>query len=825
MLNLNLLILNGDLPVFPGRAGHEYLNTTRLANWAQTVGLVSMVHTPEQAEKKSRLLEQGVQLYLWENPYLSRPTSTVPPQSARPRRIGKALYQLLQARLTRPRDTRIEDYQFRNLSGPILQALDQAQWQALIIVQSKCARWLDYLPKFPASVLVMHDIRARVYARQAQASTSVLQRVRLNWEAWRYRQFERNYCRKFDLVITVSTADEVWAHENYQLANVVTVPIPVDGEYFRPMIGIPEQPTRIVFTGMMDHGPNVDGAIFFALEVLPRVQAEIPEAEFWIVGRDPAPQVQALAAQPGVVVTGWVPDIRPYLAQAGVVVVPLRYGSGMRNKILEAWGMQKCVISTPVGAEGLDYHAGENILMADDAPALALRTVEALRDRVLRDRIRQGGREVITQQHQPDQLAQHYYTTVANVVRQKQCQRDPLQAVIDLRWMHPAVAGGIENLSRSFLEHLLLLDGFNRYTLLVPPEVQFDFDLRNHSNVTVRAADNLSDQWRRLRQRGSNWLQRRFRMDNWRSREVEQLCTARSYEADVALSMPGYIAPDMIPLKNVLYVLDFQYEYYPEFFSPHELEERRRVFGSAIHIADHLLAISEYTRQTVIDRFEVAPERVTTVYPAANPIFHPHNRAKIDVAAVLQKYGLPAGQYLFFPANTWPHKNHRAAIQALQFLRDTYHLDPLLVCTGSTKEAHPELLSLTRDLGLEKHVKFLGYCPIAEMPALYAGAAALVFPSFFEGFGIPLTEAMWCGCPIVSSHATCLPEIAGEAALWFDPHLPEQLADAIQRVLTDSELRRQLIERGFQQVQKFSWQTFTLETIRILRQVYEMRYG
>ena len=405
MQNLNLLILNGDLPVFPGRAGHEYLNTTRLTNWAQTVGLVSMVHTPEQVEKKNSLLEQGVQLYLWESPNLSTPIATVSPsQSALPRRIGKALYQLLQTRLTRPRDTLIEDYQFRNLSEPVLRALDHTHWQALIIVQSKCAHWLDYIPKFPASVLVMHDIRTRVYARQAQASASMLRRMRLNLEAWRYRQFERDYCRKFDQVITVSTADEAWLRENYQLANVVTVPIPVDGEYFKPMIGIPEQPTRIVFTGMMDHGPNVDGAIFFALDVLPRVQAEIPEAEFWIVGRDPAPQVQALAAQPGVVVTGWVADIRPYLAQAGVVVVPLRYGSGMRNKILEAWGMEKYVISTRVGAEGLDYHDGENILIADDAPALAHRTIEALRDRATRDRIRQCGREVITQQHHPDRL-------------------------------------------------------------------------------------------------------------------------------------------------------------------------------------------------------------------------------------------------------------------------------------------------------------------------------------------------------------------------------------------------------------------------------------
>jgi glycosyltransferase involved in cell wall biosynthesis len=314
-------------------------------------------------------------------------------------------------------------------------------------------------------------------------------------------------------------------------------------------------------------------------------------------------------------------------------------------------------------------------------------------------------------------------------------------------------------------------------------------------------------------------------MDNWHSPEVELLRTARSYSAEVALSMPGYIHPDLRPLKNVSFVLDLQYEYYPEFFSARELEERKRVFGAAIRMADHLLAISDYTRQTVLERFAVDPTRITTVYPAADPIFHPRCGHIRDTPVVLAKYGLAAGQYLFFPANTWPHKNHRTALQALRLLKDNYHLDPLLVCAGNVKEAQPELLRLIRHLNLTDRVRFLGYCPLPDFPALYEGAAALVFPSYFEGFGIPLAEAMWCDCPIVSSNATCLPEIAGDAALFFEPHSPEQMADAAYRILTDSELRRRLTARGRQQVKKFSWQTFTTETIRVLRQVCDLRYG
>src|SRR5262249_18706793 len=207
--------------------------------------------------------------------------------------------------------------------------------------------------------------------------------------------FERQYCRQYDLVITVSSTDEAWVRQHYQPTRLVTVPIPVDSDYFHPLPEVCEAAACVVFTGAMDHPPNADAAWFFARQVLPLVQQTIPEAEFWIVGRNPAPQVKALAELPGVVITGFVHDIRPYIAQATVVVVPLRFGSGMRNKILEAWAMQKCVVSTQVGAEGLDYQDGVNILIADDAPTLAAQVVRAIQEPCWRDQLRAQGRQLI----------------------------------------------------------------------------------------------------------------------------------------------------------------------------------------------------------------------------------------------------------------------------------------------------------------------------------------------------------------------------------------------------------------------------------------------
>ena len=307
------------------------------------------------------------------------------------KRVAEAVYKFVRQSPQRPADTLIQDFHFRNISGPLLGALGDEAWQVLVVVQSSCARWLDYVPRLPVSVLVMHDVRALMYARQASATGSLRERWTQRRESRRYLRFERQYCRRYDLVITVSQADEAWVRTHYNPRRLVTVPIPVDGSYFAPMPRIRELPARILFTGLMAHPPNTDAADFFARHVLPRIHAAVPEAEFWIVGRDLTRQVRMLTAVPGVVITGFVPDIRPYIAQATVVVVPLRFGSGMRQKILEAWAMQKCVVSTRVGAEGLDAEDGVNILLADDPQTMAERVVEAIRDPALRDRIRAGG--------------------------------------------------------------------------------------------------------------------------------------------------------------------------------------------------------------------------------------------------------------------------------------------------------------------------------------------------------------------------------------------------------------------------------------------------
>jgi glycosyltransferase involved in cell wall biosynthesis len=282
--------------------------------------------------------------------------------------------------------------------------------------------------------------------------------------------------------------------------------------------------------------------------------------------------------------------------------------------------------------------------------------------------------------------------------------------------------------------------------------------------------------------------------------------------------VPGYIHPDLHSLRHVLVVPDIQHEYLPEFFPDGALEERRRIYGDAIRRADHICAISEFTRKTLIERLGVDPTRVTAIPLAAGPAFGPRDDGDRER---LSRHGLASGTCLFFPAHTWHHKNHRVAIEALRILRDRHGLRPPLICTGEAREAQPALEASVASAGLSSQVRFLGYLPERDVAALYRGAAAVFFPSLFEGFGMPVLEAMASGCPVVCSDATSLPEIAGGAAVLCQPRDPEAFAEALARVLKDAELRADLKRRGFDRAAMFSWEKFTRETLAVFRRVHD----
>jgi glycosyltransferase involved in cell wall biosynthesis len=275
--------------------------------------------------------------------------------------------------------------------------------------------------------------------------------------------------------------------------------------------------------------------------------------------------------------------------------------------------------------------------------------------------------------------------------------------------------------------------------------------------------------------------------------------------------------PRICPVPAVITVFDLQHEYYPEFFDPAELRHRRHFYPESCMAADHIIAISEFTRRCVIERYGVNPARVSALWLAPGSDFEWHGAAA-GVAAVRDKYALPS-RYVLYPANTWHHKNHLRLVEALALYRASHGEELTLVLTGVGKEGQAGLEDAVERHKLEGLVRILGYVPRADLPALYAGAACLVLPSLFEGFGIPLVEAMLVGCPIAAAEGSSIPEVVGDAGVLFDPLDPADISRALAAVVRDPAMAAELRRRGRARAELFSVSRMAESTLRLFERI------
>jgi glycosyltransferase involved in cell wall biosynthesis len=230
------------------------------------------------------------------------------------------------------------------------------------------------------TVLFQHNVEAVIWERHAANARNPLARAYMAEQWRRMRAFEGSECRRFGHVVAVSEQDRATFQRDYGVTRVSAVPTGVDTEYFSPSGRSERNPRELVFTGSMDWLPNEDAILHFAKDVLPLVRAKLPEVTLTVVGRYPTPALLAVGEQErGITVTGSVPDVRPYLERAAAFVVPIRIGGGTRLKIYEAMAMEKPIVSTSIGAEGLPVANGEEILLADTPESFADAVVGLLR--------------------------------------------------------------------------------------------------------------------------------------------------------------------------------------------------------------------------------------------------------------------------------------------------------------------------------------------------------------------------------------------------------------------------------------------------------------
>lgn len=282
------------------------------------------------------------------------------------------------------------------------------------------------------------------------------------------------------------------------------------------------------------------------------------------------------------------------------------------------------------------------------------------------------------------------------------------------------------------------------------------------------------------------------------------------------LHSPDFIPPAFGYRRSVITVHDLNFLHYPQFLTAESRRYYNRQIDWAVRRADHILADSHATKADLVALLNVPPEKVTTVHLAADPAFRP--LPEEETRRIITQYGLQPG-YLLFVGTLEPRKNVPGLLAAYRLLLERRVTAAPLVLVGGKGWLYDEVFQCVAALGLTERVRFIHDAPDGDLPGLYNAAKALAMPSFYEGFGLPALEALACGTPVVAANRASLPEVVGEAGLLVDPDDPEDIAQALARVLTDEPLRFRLRQLGLAQAARFTWERTAQETLAVYQAV------
>ena len=365
-----------------------------------------------------------------------------------------------------------------------------------------------------------------------------------------------------------------------------------------------------------------------------------------------------------------------------------------------------------------------------------------------------------------------------------------MRVAIDARKLHDF---GIGTYIRNLLRHLARLDQLNEYVLLCQePDLGVAAQLGPNFRTVLEPSPNYS-----LREQVHvPWVLRRVRPDVFHA--------------------PHYVLPPAVRCRSVVTIHDCIHLMFPQYLPNRAAYAYAKAsMWNAAKRSDRVLTVSEASKRDILHFFNVPPEKIVVVYNAIDERFWVVPKEE-DTARVRERYQLDHG-FVLYVGNIKPHKNLVRLIEAFDQLRQDGSFSELkLLIIGDEISRLPALRRAVHSHKLHKQVRFLGYLPDETLAILYRLAAVFVFPSLYEGFGLPPLEAMASGTPVVTSNVSSLPEVAGDAAVLVDPYHPEAIADGIERVLSDERLRRDLRARGLVRARQFSWET----SVARVREIY-----
>ncbi len=287
------------------------------------------------------------------------------------------------------------------------------------------------------------------------------------------------------------------------------------------------------------------------------------------------------------------------------------------------------------------------------------------------------------------------------------------------------------------------------------------------------------------------------------------------------LFVPAHVLPVYCPVPAIVTVHDLGYLHYPE---THPAFDRRYLHWTThrhCRVAQHILADSQATKQDLIEHYHANPNRISVVHLGRDETLTPV-KDPTRIAAVKQKYGV-GGDYLLYLGTLHPRKNLTRLIEAFHAVcTSTENKTLKLVIAGKKGWLFDEIFSRVEQLQLTERVIFPGYVDDTDKATLLSGATAYVFPSLYEGFGLPVLEAMACGTPVLTSNSSSLPEVAGEAAMLVNPHRVEEIAAGLHQLIADAPLRRTLAAQGYLHIENFSWQKAAEQVLNILKNMVDV---
>ena len=369
-----------------------------------------------------------------------------------------------------------------------------------------------------------------------------------------------------------------------------------------------------------------------------------------------------------------------------------------------------------------------------------------------------------------------------------------MRVAIDARKLHDF---GIGTYIRNLLRELARIDRDTEYVLLCQ---QADLDVGTQLGTNFRTVLEPSPNYSFREQVHVPWVLHRERPDVYHA--------------------PHYVLPAGVRCRSVVTIHDCIHLMFPQYLPNRAAYAYARAsMWAAARRSDRILTVSEASKRDILHYFNVQPEKIVVVYNAIDEHFRV-TPAEEDVARVRERYQLDH-QFVLYVGNIKPHKNLVRLIEAFAELRRTGFDEVKLLIIGDQISKLPALRRAVHGHKLHKHVRFLGYVSDQTLGVLYRLASAFVFPSLYEGFGLPPLEAMASGTPVVISNVSSLPEVAGDAAVLVDPYDVESIVDGMRRILSDPTLAAELRRKGVERAREFSWERSVAKTRQVYQQVVD----